>query len=403
MQPIHCTGKRREYTCDLVIPYLTHQSYPKRKKLLKEKGAPVCSPVNFIGMSVGNIPKLCKKLIAVSISQNFREAVRIQSCPIPKPGMGELLVKNKYAGVNASDINLTAGRYHPGVQPPFDVGFEGMGKVVGVGENCGTFKPGDDVCYMKFGAFSQYILISAKTAIPVPNLDPRFIPLIVSGLTASISLEKVGQMRKGDKVLVTAAAGGTGQFAVQLAKLAGCHVIGTCSCEKKAQFLLDLGCDRPVNYKKEKLGDVLRKEYPAGVDVVYEGVGGEMFNTCVKNLAVGGRLIIIGFISSYTSSNFSSRPTIPLGQILLTKSASIRGFFLFHYQKEMPGHFGKLTSLLAGNQLVSQVDLCGGRGSNTLGGMEGVCDAVEFLYSGKSIGKIVVDLDPEDPSSLSKL
>lgn len=341
------------------------------------------------------IPKLYKKLIAASISQNFREAVKIHSCPIPRPGSGELLVRNKYAGINASDVNLTAGRYTPGVQPPFDTGLEGLGQVVQVGEGCSPFKQGDSVCYMQFGSFSEYILLPARYAIPVPNLDPHLMPLLVSGLTASISLEKVGQLQKGDTVLVTAAAGGTGQFAVQLAKLAGCHVIGTCSSEEKVQFLRSLGCDRPVNYKQENLADILKKEYPRGIDVVYEGVGGDMFNVCTKNLAVGGRLIIIGFISSYTSGTIASRLRLPLHQILLTKSASVGGFFLPHFLKDVPHHFATLVSLLAAGKLVSQVDVHGG-------GVDGVCDAVEFLYSGKSTGKIVVDLDPEElsPSKL---
>ena len=349
-----------------------------------------------------NIPKLYRKLVAVSVTQNFREAVEIQFLPTPVPGSGELLVRNKYAGINASDVNLTAGRYTPGIQPPFDTGFEGMGKVVKVGEGCNSFKPGDAVCYIMFGAFSEYCLIPAKIAIPVPNMDPRLLPLLVSGVTASISLEKIGQLQKGDKVLVTAAAGGTGQFAVQLAKLAGCHVIGTCSSEEKVQFLRTIGCDRPVNYKQEKLEGVLKKNYPQGIDVVYEGVGGDMFNLCVKNLAVGGRLIVIGYISSYTSSSTSSR-TLPLHKILLSKSASVRGFFLNHFMKELPVHFGKLFSLLAAGKLVSQVHLRGGYGDDIPRGVEGVCDAVEFLYTSKNIGKIVIDLDPEEPVSSSKL
>jgi len=69
----------------------------------------------------------------------------------------------------------------------------------------------------------------------------------------------------GETVLVTAAAGGTGQFAVQLAKLAGCHVIGTCSSPSKVKLLKELGCDRVINYNEEKLGQVLKAEYPKGL------------------------------------------------------------------------------------------------------------------------------------------
>ncbi len=85
-------------------------------------------------------------------------------------------------------------------------------------------------------------------------------------------------MKTGETVLVTAAAGGTGQFAVQLAKLAGNTVIATCSTPEKVKLLKELGCDRVINYKTENLEQVLKSEYPNGVDIVYESVGGETFN-----------------------------------------------------------------------------------------------------------------------------
>lgn len=343
---------------------------------------------------------MCRKLVAVSLSPKFRDAVKIETVKTPTPGPGQLLVQNKYAGINASDINWTAGRYLPGVQPPFDTGFEGLGKVVEVGEGCGPYRPGDSVCYMHNGAFSDFILVPAKFAFPVPNCDPHNLTFVLSGLTASIALEKVGDLQRGDKVLVTAAAGGTGQFAVQLAKLAGCHVIGTCSTEEKVQFLRRLGCDRPINYKKEDLKGVLKQEYPKGVDVVYESIGGEIFNTCLKSLAVRGRLLIIGFISNYQSSSFASRLNIPLHQLLLSKSTSVRGFFLKDYQSDMPSHFSKLVSLYSTGKLMSAVDLGQTHSKGPFKGLESVFDAVDYLYTGKSSGKVVVDLDPdESPSS----
>lgn len=336
-----------------------------------------------------------RKLVALSLNHRFREAVQVQTATLPALKPGELLIRNKYAGINASDINWTAGRYMPGVQPPFDTGFEGLGKIVQVGENCDPFKPGDAVCYVQNGAFSEYTVLPAGIAFPVPALNPCFLTFLVSGLTASISLEKIGELQKGNKVLITAAAGGTGQFAVQLAKLAGCHVIGTCSTDEKMEFLRRLGCDRPINYKKEDLKEILKTEYPKGVDVVYECVGGETFNTCVKNLAIGGRVIIIGFISNYTSNNFSARPNIPLYQILLSKSASVRGFFLSHYVRDMPSHFMKLMQLHSSGKLVSTVDSGEGYSKGLFKELESVYDAIDYLYTGKNSGKVIVDLDPD--------
>jgi NADPH-dependent curcumin reductase CurA len=351
------------------------------------------------------LPQQYKKLVAVSLSNRFQEVVEVQTASVPTPGPGQLLVRNKYAGINASDINLTAGVYSPGVQPPLDTGLEGLGRVVGLGENCGGYKQGDTVGYMQFGAFSEYIILPAEYAIPVPKCDPHYLAFLVSGMTASIALEKAGRLKEGETVLVTAAAGGTGQFAVQLAKLAGCHVIGTCSTDEKAQFLRSLGCDRPINYKKEDMKSVLKREYPQGVNVVYESIGGDMFNTCVKSLAPRGRLILIGYISSYKNSSLSSRPTIPLYQMLLAKSASVCGFLLNHYFADIPSHFSKLVQLYSTGKLQCGVDLGQQCPKGPFKGLESVFDAVTYLYSRGSSGKVVVDLNPDDetPSSLSKL
>lgn len=93
-------------------------------------------------------------------------------------------------------------------------------------------------------------------------------------------------LQKGRENLITKyidlAAGGAGQIAVQLAKLAGNHVIGTCSSDDKVQMLKDMGCDRVINYKKEDFKTVMKKEYPRGVDIVFESIGGNFFEICLK-------------------------------------------------------------------------------------------------------------------------
>jgi len=215
----------------------------------------------------------------------------------------------------------------------------------------------------------------------------------VGGLTASLALQYVGEMKSGQTVLVTAAAGGTGHFAVQLAKLAGNHVIGTCSSDDKVDFLKKIGCDRVINYKKEILGQVLKKEYPKGVDIVYESVGGDTFDTCVNALATGGKIIIIGFVSGYKDQSgwVDSKPKtgLPLVAKLLAKSASIRGFFLNHYAQHFNSHMSMLTKLIKEGKLVSQVDQ-----TKHFNGLQSVPEAIDHLYKGLNVGKVVVTLAP---------
>ena len=106
-------------------------------------------------MAASTVPKLTRKLVGISISHRFREAVQIQTVDTPSPGPEELLIRSRYVGINASDINWTAGRYAPRLQPPFDTGLEGLGEVVQTGENCEGFQPGDAVSYMYSGALNN--------------------------------------------------------------------------------------------------------------------------------------------------------------------------------------------------------------------------------------------------------
>ncbi|XP_072525309.1 prostaglandin reductase-3-like [Salminus brasiliensis] len=357
---------------------------------------------HFMDFKGSSIPTSMKKLVVTKLSQNFKEAVSLQTAPVPTPGDGELLVRNRYVGINASDINYSAGRYDPSVTPPFDIGFEGVGQVVGLGLSASSsFTVGDIVAYLSNGAFAEYTVISSKKAIPVPAARPELLALLVSGATAHIALRRLGELARGETVLVTAAAGGTGQFAVQFAKMAGCHVVGTCSSDEKAGFLKTIGCDRPINYKTEDLVATLCKEYPQGVDVVYESVGGSIFDLAVNNLATRGRLLVIGFISGYQSAS-GLQPvkgaTIPAK--LLQRSASIRGFFLPHFISDYSESLRSMQEQLAAGRLVCEVDV----GEQDVGGrfvgLESVYRAVEYMYSGRNIGKVVVELQPQNSSKL---
>eukprot|EP01104_Vermistella_antarctica_P009902 TRINITY_DN259_c1_g1_i3.p1 TRINITY_DN259_c1_g1~~TRINITY_DN259_c1_g1_i3.p1 ORF type:complete len:365 (-),score=87.31 TRINITY_DN259_c1_g1_i3:629-1723(-) len=351
------------------------------------------------------LPTSFRKLECHTLSTDFRNATDIVECPIPECGPKDVLVKLTHAGINASDINFTAGRYAPGVNPPFDVGFEGVGTVAAIGKDVRATTVGSAVGVAKNGCFTEYIVCREKELLPLPSAAPEFVPLLVSAATASVALEKVGELKgmaalmKGETivehrpetVLVTAAAGGTGQFAVQLAKLAGNHVIGTCSTDEKVEFLKSIGCDRPINYKKEDLGAVLRTEYTEGVDVVYESVGGTTFETCMKALKDKGRLIVIGAISGYaagTAWKRDGKQAMSIPMMMLAKSASIRGFFLFHYSREWRGHIPRLSTLVQEKRLKSVIDMRHSNGN----GLDGVKDAVDYLYSGKNVGKVVVEL-----------
>ena len=331
-------------------------------------------------------PKTYKKLVATELTTDFREAAAIVEAPFPEPGPGDVVVKNVYAGVNATDVNITAGRYDPGVSPPFDLGGEAAGVIAAVGSAVKHVKEGDAVVTFNLGGgYRAYNLLPARHVIPVPKPSSEALTVAVSGLTASIALEVTGRMGKDETVLVTAAAGGTGQYAVQLAKLAGNHVIATCGTPEKVDFLKRLGCDRVINYREENVKKVLRAEYPKGVNLIYESVGGTLFDTCVRALALRGRLIIIGFISEYIDGPQPVRQPRIYAH-LLSKSASVHSFFLPHFSRHYREHTARLFELIEGGKLRVAID------PNEFHGLDAVTDAVEYLHSGKSMGKVVVKL-----------
>lgn len=323
-----------------------------------------------------------RKLVAVRSSNNLREATEIHEVELADPAPGQVLVKTAYSGVNAADYLMAAGRYLAPTPPPHDLGAESVGIVTAVGEGVTTVREGDAVLAIG-GGYREYFTVSAAHAIPVPSASPEMVTLGISGLTASIALEKCGEMTRDETVLVTAAAGGTGNFVVQLAKLAGNHVIGTCSSDDKIDFLRSIGCDRPINYKTESLSAVLKAEYPKGPDIVFESVGGKQYDTALNALAVKGRLIVIGAISEYESGP-QEVTRVRDSYKVLNKSASIRGFWLMHYLRDVPSHVVRLQALLAEGKLLATYD------STVFQGIEGALDAIEYMYQGKNTGKVVV-------------
>ncbi|KAI7861499.1 putative oxidoreductase [Spinellus fusiger] len=336
-----------------------------------------------------SIPTEFRKLEAIAIGNDFEKVTRLVTVRydslLNNLAPGNVVLKNIYVGINASDVNYTNGKYVAGIKPPFDVGFEALGQVVAVGAKIPKEAIGKFVVYTQYGAFAEYISVPYKTTLAVKSDTPANLGLLVSGLTASISLTVQGRMTKGETVLVTAAAGGAGQFAVQLAKIAGNHVIGTCSSDDKVEMLKAMGCDRVINYKKEDFRSVLKNEYPNGIDIVFESVGGEFFKICLNGLSDKGRLIVIGTVASYSTPEGIRGDTVNTLQ-LLSKSRSVCGFFLPAYAAQFGEHMNNLTKLLEQGKLTVQID------SGGFQGIEQVTEAVKYISSGQNKGKVVISL-----------
>ncbi|RNF05962.1 oxidoreductase [Trypanosoma rangeli] len=337
------------------------------------------------------LPASCARIVATGLSSDFRKVAEILSAPLPaavRPT--EIFVKNLFVGINASDINFTAGRYRPDAKPPFECGFEALGEVLATGEKVKGFTVGDVVVTQAYGAFAEYQVVSSRQAKKVPSRKKEWLPLDLSGTTASISLEEIAKPLPGEVAIVTAASGGTGQFAVQLLKkVYHCRVIGVTSSVAKEIFLKELGCDCVIVQERETIAEGIKRISPTGVNLAYESVGGETFESIVQNLSLRGRILSIGGISGYSDGSTwmkRSSTDTPLQTRLLSKSATLHTFFLPHYSKYASRHFATLCDLYSSGIIKSCID------PFVFKGLRSVPDAIDYMYSRKNQGKIVVEL-----------
>jgi NADPH-dependent curcumin reductase CurA len=327
-----------------------------------------------------------KKLIAKQLSQDFQSAVEIVEVSLTQPAANEILIRNKFAGINSGfDTLLCQGKVpYVNLTPPFDLGVETVGQIIAVGEDVRDFQVGDAVVTTaRGGGYREYQVIDANLAIKVREATPEILTLMPTGISALVALERVGEMKSNEVTLVTAAAGGTGHIAVQLAKLAGNHVIGTCGSEQKAELLKKLGCDRIINYRTENLDRVLKQEYPNGVNLVFDCVGKQIFDTCVENLSIRGRLVVVGFISEY-GKNLEEVTQPRIYHKLFWKAASVRGFLMPLYQEYAAEARDRLLNLFYSGKLKVAID------PTQFNGIESIPTAVKYLLSGQNCGKVVV-------------
>ncbi|GAA4854934.1 NADP-dependent oxidoreductase [Saccharopolyspora rosea] len=221
------------------------------------------------------------------------EVLREVELPRPEPGISELLVRVRAAGVNPTDWKHRASGMFLG-QPPFVLGWDVSGVVEEIGRGVTLFKPGDEVMGMLpyphgVGSHAEYVTAPARAFAPKPSdvdhVRAGAVPL--AALTAWQALVDTARLEPGQRVLVHAAAGGVGHFAVQIAKARGAHVIGTASAAKH-DFLRGLGADELVDYRETDFAEAVRD-----VDVVLDTIGGETRTRSLRTLRSGGTLVSI--------------------------------------------------------------------------------------------------------------
>lgn len=224
------------------------------------------------------------------------EVLRYEDAPDPSPAPDQAVVKIDAAGVNFIDIYFRTGLYKTDL--PFTNGQEGAGVVTAVGSEVSDLKEGDRVAYTgAIGAYAEYAAVPAAKLVKLPDgIDTRTAAAIMlQGMTVHYLTHSTFPLRQGHTALIHAAAGGVGLLMVQVAKMRGARVIGTCSTEEKAAKVRKAGADDVILYTEQDFEtEVKRLTDGAGVDVVYDSVGKATWEGSLNCLRPRGMAVFFG-------------------------------------------------------------------------------------------------------------
>lgn len=261
-----------------------------------------------------------------------------------------------------------------------------IGQVVDSGTT--EFAPGDIVTGDL--GWQDYVVIDPHKIERLKGDRPLSLYLSVlgiTGLTALLGLTEAGEVRPGDTVVVSGAAGATGSLVGQIAKILGCRVVGICGSEEKQQWLTgSLGFDAAVNHRDPDLHTALLDACPRGVDVYFDNVGGATLETVLRVMAPGGRIACCGVVSQYDGDAPVAGPRSVPGRLILG-NLTMRGFIVTVYKDRFPEALKQLGAWLDDASLTAVEDI--------LEGIEAAPNGLVGLLNGANIGKRLIHVaDP---------
>jgi NADPH:quinone reductase len=260
------------------------------------------------------------------------------------PTKGEVRIRVRACGIYFGDALMIQGKYQVKPPFPFSPGGEIAGEVIDVGEGVAHVKPGDRVLAIAYsGGLAEEVCVLAQAVFTLPpSMDftsAAAFPLAYG--TSHIALDHRGKLQPGESLLVLGAAGGMGLTAVELGKLMGATVIAAASTPEKLALTQAYGADHLINYSSENIRDRIKEITGGkGVNVVYDPVGGDLFEPCLRSTAWEGRYLVIGFASG-------TIPSVPVNLTLL-KNCSIVGVFWGAYILNQPKTFNNSLQTLMG-------------------------------------------------------
>ena len=308
---------------------------------------------------------------------------------VPEPGDGEVLIENEYISLDPAMRGwMNEGRSYV---PPVQIGEVMRAGTVGrvVKSNNPDFAEGDHVTGIL--GVQEYAVSDGGGLFKV---DPDMAPLPtflgtlgMTGLTAYFGLLDVGEMKEGETVVVSGAAGAVGMVVGQIAKIKGAgRVVGTAGGPEKCAFVTDeLGFDACIDYKNEDVRKALKEHTPDRVDVYFDNVGGDILDTALARLAMHGRVVLCGAISQYNATDGMKGPSNYMS--LLVNRGRMEGFLVFDFAKRYGEAAREMAGWLKEGKLKTREEV--------VRGLEAFPDALQKLFRGENTGKLVLGVGAE--------
>jgi len=309
--------------------------------------------------------------------------------PVPTAGAGQVLVRNSYMSVDPYMRGRMVDRVS--YSPPFQIGETLTGGAVGqvVASNNPGFKAGDFVS--NFSGWREWFVSSGGD---LQKVDPSIVPIQtylgtfgMPGLTAYAGLLRVGELKEGERVFVSAASGAVGAIVCQIAKNKGCYVVGSAGSDAKCDWLVkEARVDRAINYKTcGDLDSAVRAAFPQGIDVYFENVGGAHLVAALSNMRPNGRIPVCGMIEQYNATSLPPGPGNIIAVIPLR--LTIKGFIVSDYGDMMPDFMRDMGAWAKAGKLKWAETIVDGIGNAP--------KAFIGLFKGDNMGKMLVRVGPD--------
>ncbi|MHB0851031.1 NADPH:quinone oxidoreductase family protein [Stutzerimonas nitrititolerans] len=311
------------------------------------------------------------------------ENLVVEDLDSPQIKKGEVLLDVHAAGVNFPDTLIIEGKYQFKPPFPFSPGGEAAGVVAAVGEKISHLKVGDRVMALTgWGSFAEQVAVSGQNVLPIPA-EMDFTTAAAFSMTYGTSMHALKQranLQPGETLLVLGASGGVGLAAVEIGKAMGARVIAAASTNEKLKIARKAGADELINYSEASLRERLKELTDGqGVDVIYDPVGGKLFEEAFRSIAWNGRMLVVGFAAG------GEIPALPANLPLL-KGAALIGVFWGAFAQRQPqdnaANFKQLFAWYAEGKLKPLV-------SQTFA-LEQAAEAIDTLGQRKAVGKLVV-------------